>query len=648
MKKQISYLIIPLLIFSFLFNTSAVFAAEAVQSGFNPNKLIDDKVFSNSKAFSSASEVQKFLEGKGSVLANTSNAFVTKLREPVGNKSLKETLHDPKDSNTTPRTAAELIYDASISTGINPQVILVTLNKEQSLITGRQNATEEQLQRALDFSLGFGCPDSQPCGAIYKGFYFQLFGGVDTENNRYLGAAGSLMKSFSTPGGRGPFFDGKISKVGDAITLPNTLGNYEGVQANQSIILNNAATAALYRYTPHVFNGNYNFWRFFKAWFGSPNSGNDTTSNKKYELIKTSSGGDVYLIENERRYKVLPFVAKLNDIVLRKAEKVSSKLMNSYADAGLYSITDNSLVKVDGKYYIFVNNQRKLITVDQIKAVGLNIRNAVSAEADEVEQYKAGSDFVLIDTTPPTTPTPAPTTPSTSNMEGAVLKTATQPDVYLVSGGKLKLFTYATFVQYDAIKSLQVVSADVLNKFPKEGLVLPKPGSLVKSFGSSTVYYYEDDKKKPMDAEIFRNRGFSFSNVFELTQEVIDALPLGPFPLPTNNTYFQDKKTAQLYVYRDGKKSAISAFVAKQKGITPDFSFGEDTINNLPNGTPVMPKEGTVFKSDKAPDVYILNAGLAFPMTATAFSARGITAAQVNILSQSEVDSYPKGSLLTK
>ncbi len=632
MKKQISFLVITGLIFSFLFNTNTVLAALPQEPGFNPNKIIDDKIFSNSNAMS-ASEIQKFLESKGSILADTSPDFLAKLKEP---------------NTTSPRTAAQLIYDASKESGINPQVILVTLNKEQSLITGRQGATGDTLQRALDFSMGFGCPDSQPCGAIYKGFYNQLFGGLDEGGNTYLGAAKSLMKSFSTPGGRGPYFNGAIAKVGDAITLPNTVGSYEDVQPTQSIVLSNSATAALYRYTPHVYNGNYNFWKFFKQWFGSPNSGSDGSSVKG-DLIKTSSNGDVYIIQNNRRYKLLPFAAKLANIKISKAEKVSKRVMDSYVNAGLYEISDNSLIKIDDQYFIFISGKRRLITEAQIKSLGLNTKNAEKTTEKEASEYPKGPDFVLIDTTPPT-PTPAPTpAPTTGELkDGDVVKTASAQDVYLVTGGKLKLFTYATFVQFEAAKNLKTVSNDVIAKYPKDGLVLPKPGTLVKAFGSQTVYFYEDGKKKPMDAEIFRNRGWSFANVFELTNEVIDALPLGPFPTPVNDTYFKDKKTGQLYVYRDGKKLSISAFVAAQRKMTPDFTFGEDSIKEMPSGTPILPKEGTVFKGDKKADVYIVNANLAFPMTAAAFAARGITAAQVNTLPQAEVDSYPKGSLLTK
>lgn len=617
-------LVITGLFFSALTNSRLAIAAEPVQSGFNPDKLIDDSVFSNSKTMT-ASDIQKFLENKNSVLANTSNAFLSQLKEPVNNQALKEILEDPQAASTVPRSAAELIYDASRSSGLNPQVILVTLNKEQSLITGRQTATPEQLQRALDFSLGFGCPDSQPCGDIYRGFYFQLFGGVDAENNRYLGAAKSLMKSFETPGGRGPWYNGATSKVGDTIILGNTVGNYEGVQPQQTVTLSNAATAALYRYTPHVFNGNYNFWRFFKLWFGS---GTTDSSSNSGGLVKTSSTGDVYMIEGSTRYKVLDFVAEARNLRLSKAKKISKSTFKKYTDGGLYSVPDNTLIKVGDKYYLFLGNQKRAITEDNIKARGMKLSDAISVSASDANEFTTGTEISISD--------------------GAVLKSATNPAVYLLSNGKLKLFTFATFNQYNAAANMLVVPDTVINGYTKDGLVLPKPGSLVKSFNSTTVYFYEDGQKKPMDGEIFRNRGFSFTNVYELTDAEIDALPLGPFPLPANNTFFEDKKTHQLYWYIDGKKRAISAFVAKQKNITPDFAFGEDTIKALPDGTPVLPKEGTVFKSDKKADVYIINSNKAHPLSAAAFTARGITKEQVNILPQAEVDSYPKGSLIAQ
>ena len=162
------------LIFILLITLVAPLTASAqlnVDPGFNPSKIIEDKVFSDTQTFGGAAGVQKFLETKGSVLANTSPDFLLKLKEPQV-ALLKQGLEDPQPNLGRLRTAAELIWDAAQHSGLNPQVIIVTLEKEQSLITGRKTSDEATLQKALDRALGFGCPDGGGCDNIYAGFYF--------------------------------------------------------------------------------------------------------------------------------------------------------------------------------------------------------------------------------------------------------------------------------------------------------------------------------------------------------------------------------------------------------------------------------------------------------------------------------------------
>jgi hypothetical protein len=188
------------IILLFTLTTGQVLAqGMAVLPEFNPSILIQDKVFIDTQTFGSAAGIQKFLESKKSILANTSQEFLVKLKEP-SSTALKTALEDPQANLSRLRTPAELIWDASQGAGINPQVILVTLQKEQGLITNNQSVAPEKLQRILDVAMGFACPDGGGCGALYLGFYFQLFGNLDESGNRYLGAAKSLMKSFNTPG----------------------------------------------------------------------------------------------------------------------------------------------------------------------------------------------------------------------------------------------------------------------------------------------------------------------------------------------------------------------------------------------------------------------------------------------------------------
>ena len=132
-QKTIKTLVKSSLIFLLLGGMSLNFAhaQEDIRSGFNPERIIEDSVFSDTKTFSGPEGIQKFLENKKSVLANTTPEFIALLREPDV-KEVKDTVEDPHSNLDKKRTAAELIWDASQSSGLNPQVLLVKFNKEQS------------------------------------------------------------------------------------------------------------------------------------------------------------------------------------------------------------------------------------------------------------------------------------------------------------------------------------------------------------------------------------------------------------------------------------------------------------------------------------------------------------------------------------
>ena len=109
-------------------------AQGTIDPGFNPNLIVPDSAFTDVATFGTAAGIQKFLELKGSVLAKTSPDFLVKLKEP--DTATKIALEDPEPSLTRLRTAAELIYDAGTKWGLNPQVLIVMVQKEQSLVTG--------------------------------------------------------------------------------------------------------------------------------------------------------------------------------------------------------------------------------------------------------------------------------------------------------------------------------------------------------------------------------------------------------------------------------------------------------------------------------------------------------------------------------
>ncbi|MDI6713050.1 MAG: hypothetical protein QMD96_07420 [Anaerosomatales bacterium] len=186
-------------------------AAEAARGGtpgrdFAPDTIISDANFRDARSMS-VSDVQAFLEGLSSTLAT----------------------YRGRDYAGRERTAAEMIVDAAIAWNVSPKVILVTLQKEQSLLEDRSPS-----QYAYDWAMGCGKTDSSTL-TQYKGFGNQIWYGARALDR-------------------------------------NADGWYPGVRLTidgSPVFPTNASTYSLYRYTPHL-HGNTSFWMLYWRYFGDP------------------------------------------------------------------------------------------------------------------------------------------------------------------------------------------------------------------------------------------------------------------------------------------------------------------------------------------------------------------------------------------
>jgi hypothetical protein len=165
---------------------------------FDQNEVLLDVELTDAAAMSAA-EIQEFLE-------HTPYGWASVLASHVSNG----------------RTAAQAIADAAAAHGINPLVILTRTQLEQSLI-GKKTAT----QTALDWAMGCGCPDNQPCNQAYKGFDKQ----VDCMASKFRSYLDDLAEDGTTVAG---WSVGKNKQTLDGFTIKPK----------------NAATAAIYTYTP--------------------------------------------------------------------------------------------------------------------------------------------------------------------------------------------------------------------------------------------------------------------------------------------------------------------------------------------------------------------------------------------------------------
>lgn len=248
-------------------------------------------------------------------------------------------------------SAAEVIHAISNACGINPRVLIVTLQKEQGLVTSTKPTS--YMYRA---AMGFGCPDSDPgiCGKVFVGLFNQLY------------RAAKQFRWYGNPEGSFTYW-----KPGRVISMRF---HPRAACGSKSFELKNQATANLYYYTPYTPNeaalrnlygtgdscsayGNRNFWRFYHDWFGSPIGGG--------YLLKSATSGN-YLIVNNVRYlvsdpKLLESLRPLGPL-----GEISQAYLDSFQDAGVMSpMVIDSTTNVR---YLLVDSIRYEVTDCQVAA----------------------------------------------------------------------------------------------------------------------------------------------------------------------------------------------------------------------------------------------------------------------------------------
>jgi len=312
--KKFSAVLSLLLLF---IGSNSVFAAEA--SLWRAGNIIDDRSFYNNLEMT-ADDVQRFLNDRvpscdnwGSKVYSGSQtraqfsaaqgrpAPFTCLRDYFENPTTKE--NNSQDFRHRPAgglSAAQIIKQAADTHNINPKVLIVTLQKENSLISDDWPWTNQYRN-----AMGFGCPDTAPCDPAYAGFY-----------NQVMNAARQFRLYANNP-----------NSYNHVAHRNNTVRyNPNSACGASTVYIESTATAGLYNYTPYQPNnpalnnlygtgdgcsayGNRNFWRMYIDWFGSVYSGPElhvtgaiNPDPKLYPGEKTTAWIDIQNLTGETWY----------------------------------------------------------------------------------------------------------------------------------------------------------------------------------------------------------------------------------------------------------------------------------------------------------------------------------------------------------
>ncbi len=264
-------------------------AEAAVASQFDPGYIISDDIFYNSTLMSD-DQVQAFLVSKETNCAATAgNPGCMKDYRLTTPAILADGYCDTYQGGSN-ELASHILYNVAQACHVNPQVLLVLLQKEQGLITAT-NPSAAIYRKAT----GYACPDSNVCDSQYYGYLNQLF------------QAGHHFHSYLDPANHYQYKAGQNNAISYRPKNPD--GSNPCGTAN--VFVQNNATAALYNYTPYIPNaaalanlygtgdgcssyGNRNFWVYFTDWFGSTtvSKANDSFVRAVYQDVLKRSPAD--------------------------------------------------------------------------------------------------------------------------------------------------------------------------------------------------------------------------------------------------------------------------------------------------------------------------------------------------------------------
>jgi hypothetical protein len=346
------------------------------------------------------------------------------------------------------KSAAMIIAEISWACSINPQALIVTLEKEQNLITD-----DWPWPIQYQIAMGYGCPDTAPCDAQYYGFFNQVYNAAH-QFQRYA----KQPQLFNYRGGVTSFI----------------LYNPSSSCGGSNVYLQSQATAGLYNYTPYQPNqaalnnlygsgdgcsayGNRNFWRLFNDWFGSPTG----------DLVRANGDQTVYLLSGTKAFPIYD-VNVLNDFsALGPVRVTTAAVINTYTSGGVLGrmvgdATSGTL------YLVNANIKLPFIDCNSVADYGYNCGQVSYLTTLQLNKFSNG---------PPVTP---------------LLKAVNSPTVYYVTGGQKRPIPSWGDVQAFKIPIMNILTDSLVNQIPFNGVYANGPGSLIKTLNSASVYVVKD------------------------------------------------------------------------------------------------------------------------------------------------------------
>ena len=453
-----------------LFITSNTTYAETADD-FNPGRIIDDSVFTNQNSMAPI-DIQNFLNNQVPNCDTNGTQPASEFGRPdLTHAQYAAMVGWPGPPYTCLRNysengiaAAQIIYNVAQYYAINPQVLLVLLQKEQGLVTDNW-----PLPSQYRSATGYGCPDTSVCDSTYYGFTNQV------------NWAARMFRSVlnADPSWYSPYILGN-----------NTIQwNPNASCGTSNVFIENRSTQALYDYTPYRPDqaaldagygagdscssyGNRNFYLYFRDWFGY---------NSGPAAFKSPNSSTVYVPIDGYKLTV-PNTAVLEDYGISTAaiQTVSQAYVDSIPDppssTGIsanisHVVKSPSDTDEDGAslYLISLGKKYHIQTMQQLANFGFTTADISYLPLSYIETMPDGGNLSNFVTSP----------------YGSVFENN--------NGQKQIIFQYSTYINQNPSDSITPLSYFLVNQIPSGAPLTDGSPMLIKAAGNDTISLYENN-----------------------------------------------------------------------------------------------------------------------------------------------------------
>ncbi len=386
-----------------------------------------------------------------------------------------------EDHTGRKRDAAYIIWKAAQEHGINPKFILVLLQKEQSLVED-EDPTQKQLDWATGYAVCDTCDMDDPAIERWKGFGKQ----VNSAALQYIEGYLADIETYGVTAGRyGP---------GVTVTIDG-----------ERITPTNAATAAMYAYTPHL-HGNENFVAIWNRWFG--------LTYPSGSLLQAVGEDGVWLIERGYRRPITSASALTSRFNSDLIISVSASVLEQLPIGKEINLPNYSLVSEDGgKISLLVDDTLRHITsMEVFRRLGFSEDQLISLSDSEASNYMLGEPITL----------------ESANPQGELLQLASGATFYIEQGVRRPVFDSVVLkARFPNITPIPATPVDVEQYIEGAPLALPD-GYLVRSPADPTVFVISEGQRLPISSEsIFLSYGYKWENVYVVPDFILNLHPLG-------------------------------------------------------------------------------------------------------------------------